>query len=72
MKNWPVTSLGLRVAVKGTNSSIRRCAASGIGGTVILRRFASFPIGTLTPPETVTIATRWLAGSVPMTQLRAT
>ena len=36
------------------------------------RAFGSSAISTPTPPETVTINTRSLAGSVPMTELRAT
>ena len=67
-----MTSMGFRAAAKGTSSSIRRCAASGISGTASPRRFASSAISTPTPPETVTIATRSLAGRVPMTELRAT
>ena len=64
--------MGFRAAANGTSPSICRCAASGIGGITSPRPFASSAISTPTPPETVTIATRPLAGSIPMTELRAT
>ena len=51
---------------------MRRCAASGISGTLSPHPFASSAISTPTPPETVTIATRSLAERVPTTELRAT
>ena len=58
---------GVRAAANGPSSSMRRYAASGISGNLSPHRFASSAISTPTPPETVTIATRSLAGSVPMT-----
>ena len=47
-------------------------AATGFGGTANRRRFASSAVNTPTAPETVTIATRSFAGSIPTAQLRAT
>ena len=62
--------MGFRAAANGASPSIRRCAASGIGGIASPRPFASSAISTPTPPETVAITTRSLAGRIPMTQPR--
>ncbi len=63
---------GVLAAANGMSSSIRRCAASGIGGPEAPRPFASSAISAPTPPKTMTIAIRSVADSVPKTEIRAT
>ena len=67
VEGLPFTSIRLRPAANGTSSSIRRCAASGIGRTESPHALVSSAISTPTPPRKVTIATLSFAVRVPMT-----